>query len=152
MDINQAILALMSELSLMQIGAVGDDIDAVLQSVTSMRTQLDALEDACTQNTTDIINTTLDFVGDGARVIGPFTIPEGVYRIAADFTSSATIAIGGANIQRLSGECGTAYSETVPLFFSQGGREETVFRSSGCEALLEMTGTMSWHIVFEKVD
>jgi hypothetical protein len=152
-EVNQAIMSLMSEISLMQVSALENNIDAVMLSISSMRAQLDALETTCNgdEPATTNTETALEFVGQGARVIGPITIPEGVYRIAADFTADSSLAIGSANIQKLSGECGLEFSDVTPLFISQGGREETVFRSSGCEALLEMAGTMSWRIVFEKV-
>jgi len=150
-----AVSSLLTELTRMQLSAVEDDIEAAMEALGNMRVQLDALKSACTGGETSETlteETPLAFEGEGARVMGPFTIPAGVYRISGEFLGDESFLFGAASLERLSGDCGVSYSETTRLFSSQGGREETVFRSQDCETLLEITGNTNWSIVFEKVD
>lgn len=131
--------------------------DALLASITTLLTEsqgmdtltiLDALRTAVSEHT--IACTGLTFTSDEyglLPVIGPVTIPEGIYRVTA---TTAGFLI--ARLDLLSGECDTRGS----LFsVSRGEANEgaqAVFNSSGCEVLISVYNVQeAWTLEFEKL-
>lgn len=132
--------------------------DALLASITTLLTEsqgmdtltiLDALRTAVSEHT--IACTGLVFNDElygMQRVIGPFTIPAGIYRLTA-----TTDGFFSSSFDLISGECDTIFTAFI---LSEGKGSEgvqEVFESEGCEVLLSVRSSqeMPWKIEFEKL-
>jgi len=144
-DVNTAVISMMADLSSLQIAGLNEDIPATLSAITTLRATLDQLERACAPHSESPspAEQPLVFVGDGQRVMGPFSIPSGVYRVIATCAGYCY-----PTLERLTGTCGSVANATsLPWVSRTGGTGEDVFRSSGCSAMLEVAGE-DWRIEF----
>lgn len=140
-DLNQSLGDLLQQISAQQAAISAGDLDGARAALFTLLARANAQAQACSA---------LAFEGSGAQVIGPVTIPAGVYRVRGEF-----VGVSGVRVERLSGECGVTYGATTPLVSSptsDGGTDETVFRSQGCEALLEVDSTRgTWRFAFARI-
>ncbi len=135
--INAAVLDLQNAVLTLQIAAASDDASAVLSALATMRVIMADLESLCSAAPP------LTFSGDGQQVIGPFTIPAGVYRVTSTCTGYCY-----PMLERLDGDCGSMANGTfLPQISHGGGTGTEVFRSGGCTVLLEGEGE-GWEIAF----
>lgn len=94
----------------------------------------------------------LAFTGDKQLVIGPVTIPEGLYRAKA--TTTGYMAV---QVDAISGECGVGVrmSATHLFILSKGEGDkgaEAVFNSKGCDALITVDNVQTdWQLAFERI-
>jgi hypothetical protein len=91
----------------------------------------------------------LRFEGDNQRVVGPITIPAGIYRVTAT-TDGFLIA----EVETLSGRCHADDFFGLINVVAGGASDgvEARFNSEGCSALLTTHNvTAPWSIVFEKI-
>ncbi len=77
-------------------------------------------------------------------VIGPVTIPAGVYRLIATAPE-----IFGVGFTVLSGECDDPFLGYTGGEAAEGA--QSVFESEGCDVLIETEHADTWSIVFEKI-
>jgi hypothetical protein len=131
--------------------------DALLASITTLLTEsqgmdtltiLDALRTAVSEHTIACTGLTFSSEQHGLRpVIGPFTIPTGIYRVTA-----TTAHYMSTNFDVLSGECD---AQTVRFNLSEGQATDgaqQVLESEGCEVLLSVSNTQQpWTFEFEKL-
>lgn len=96
----------------------------------------------------------LVFEGTQQEVIGPVTIPEGIYRVRG--TAAGTLFV---DVVPLEGECGEGTGSFLQESVLNGmaGQAvdgiETVFTSLGCEALIEieLLSDPAYTLTFEKI-
>lgn len=94
----------------------------------------------------------LSFSGTKQLVIGPVTIPQGIYRAKA--TTDEAIIV---ELTILDGECEDRSSgETKGIFALTSGTAkdtaETIFNSKGCSALIEVSLVRAdWQLAFERI-
>ncbi len=94
----------------------------------------------------------LVFSGSKQLVIGPVTIPAGIYRAKA--TTSEAIIV---DLTIVDGECGDRTTgEHTGIFALSGGQAkdtaETLFTSKGCTALIEVSLVRAdWQLAFERI-
>lgn len=131
--------------------------DALLASITTLLTEsqgmdtltiLDALRTAVSEHTIACTGLAFSSEQDGLRpVIGPFTIPAGLYRVTA-----TTAHYMSTKFDVLSGECD---AQTVRFNLSEGQATDgaqQVLESEGCEVLLSVSNTQQpWTFEFEKL-
>lgn len=92
----------------------------------------------------------LTFSGNGDKVIGPVTIPRGIYR--ARVTTAQSIII---EINPISGECGQGtgdYLSTLLFSTNEANGAEAVLTSRGCQTLIAVSlASAPWTLEFEKI-
>lgn len=94
----------------------------------------------------------LQFEGQDSQVIGPVIIPTGVYTVVTTLTSTGEYDHAYTTVERLTGECGSPYADTVPIAQPKPGvPDEQVFRATDCTALIEIAGAGSWTLTFTRV-
>lgn len=110
---------------------------------------LDLLRAAISEYTIACTGLAFSSEQDGQQpVIGPVTIPEGIYRVTAT-TEGYLIA----KVDVLNGECGDGYGSlfNVTSGTASNGAQE-VFESAGCEALISVSNAQeAWKLEFEKL-
>lgn len=140
-DVNRLIGSALETLAAAQGVLTGSGAADALTVLADLETQLGKLQAACAG---------LQYQGDASQVIGPIAIPAGVYRVHGEFSDPAIVAV-----ERIDGDCGMAFSETSALFTGSmdGGSEQDVFRSEGCNALLsvQLFPAGEWSVAFERV-
>lgn len=131
--------------------------DALLASITTLLTEsqgmdtltiLDALRIAVSEHT--IACTGLVFTSDeyGMQpVIGPFSVPAGVYRMTLTTTGFLT-----SSFDLLTGDCDTMFANFLVTGDEATEGVQKVFESEGCEVLLSVSNTREpWTLEFEKL-
>lgn len=95
-------------------------------------------------------NSPLSFSGNKDQVLGPITIPNGIYR--ARVTTAQSIIV---EINPISGECGQGtgnYLSTLLFSLNEANGAEAVLTSRGCRTLIAVSLVSApWTLEFEKV-
>lgn len=151
-DINAVIISMMSDISTLQTATLDNDISAVLAALAILDERVNALQSACAGDPPADDSAGLTFSGSASRVTAPFEIPPGTYRVTGAFVPEDFGSAVSVTLTRMSGECALDFTDTMFLFYSDGETEETLLQSNGCEALLEITGSMrEWTIKFDLI-
>lgn len=119
------------------------DIQATLIAYRSLSAAINTLDAFCHG---------LQFAGDNSQVIGPVTIPTGVYTVTSTMTPGEGFSFISMSVEMLTGECGSEYLDSMSLPAPQENiPSEAVFRAVDCSALIEVSGTGSWTLSFTRV-
>ena len=135
-------------------------IDTTIESLTTLKQQTDpkqVMDDL--QVITSLVGMYrsacdgLTFSDDKQVVIGPVTIPAGIYR-----AKLTTVGYAAVQVDALDGKCGVGarMSANQHLFIvSKGDADagaEALFKSEGCTALLTVENvTKPWQLTFEGI-
>ena len=121
------------------------DLKSAIEALDTIKTDAITLDSFCGE---------LSWSGKAASVIGPVTIPEGVYRAIATTTGFITVKITATD-----GECGEGDPDYLrPTLFnlSEGAADsgaQAVLTSKECTALIQISNVQTdWALVFEKVE
>lgn len=121
-----------------RLAAAPGDREALMEELQVIASDIAANDAACSG---------LAFEGEHKTVLGPLSIPEGIYTFEASGSSLMT-----ASLTLLDGECGGG-NMMLPAFFigNASAGAEGVFTSAGCETLIEVTSSDPWTLAFTKV-
>lgn len=121
--------------------------------VTLLREQADAIEAGDLDGLADLqaaISQTraecsgFAYEGDGNEVLGPVEFPDGFYRIETEMDTFGTVTL-----TEIDGNCGFVI---LGVFETNGGDDNAATELDGCEALIEISTTENWTLIFEQVD
>lgn len=152
-DVDFAVNAVMIELSLIKEYARIDQMPTAIEMLVTVQQELTALKSACRGESSeaDPVSQDLSFGGSGSQVVGPVTIPAGLYRVSGNFYGGQNVS-GTLRVERISGTCGDDFGGDVTvIFLVDTGRVQDTFRSSECVALINVQGNAHWDIVFELI-
>lgn len=113
-----------------------------LNSLRGVKNALAALDATCYD---------LAFGGNDDTVIGPVSIPGGIYRMT--MTTEGSLF---ANLTLLNGECGVKTIAPATLYILQSDGAPTgaekIFESAGCSALIDVRSVRApWSLSFERI-
>lgn len=121
-----------------RLAAASGDREALMEELRVITSDIAANDAACSG---------LAFQGEDDTVLGPLSIPEGIYTYEA--TESSFMSV---ELTILDGDCGEGNRMSDSIFIGDAtAGSQGVFTSAGCELLIAVTSIDPWELAFEKL-